>query len=100
MKDGSLADRAFSTKQGYTNQDVKLFGGWLGNSADLNPIESLWSQLKQLQNEKHASLAAALKRIAPYVWRKILPTYLKSLYKSMLRLMKAVLDAQGGHIKY
>ena len=100
MKNVALADRAFKTKQWHTKQDVRLFGDWLGNSADLNPIESLRSQIKQLHNKEHTTLAAGLKRIALNVWRKLLPTYLKSLYKSMLRRMKVVLDAQGGHTKY
>ena len=64
MKDGALADRAFTTKQWQTKQDINLFEGWLGNRPDLNPIKSLWSQIKQLQNKEHATLAAGLKRIA------------------------------------
>ena len=31
---------------------------------------------------------------------KITPSYLKSLYESMPRRMKPVVDAQGGHTKY
>ena len=100
MKDGALADRAFTIKQWHTKQDIKLYGGWLGNRPDLNPIKSLWSQIKQLQNKEHATLAAGLKRIALNVWREILPTYLKSLYESMPRRIKAFVDAQGGHTKY
>ena len=34
------------------------------------------------------------------VCRKIMPSYLKSLYGSMLRVMKAVVDAQGGQTTY
>ena len=43
---------------------------------------------------------AGLKRITLMVCRKIMPSYLKSLYGSMLRVMKAVVDAQGGHTMY
>ena len=34
--------------------------------------------------------------LALKVWRMIIPSYLKSLYKSMPRQMKAVVDAQWG----
>ena len=72
------------------DMQVKFF--WL--------IESLWSQMKQLQSKELAISAAGLKRIALNFWRKILPSYLKSLYESMPRRMKADIDAQGGHTKY
>jgi len=41
MEDGAPAHCAATTKQWHTQQGVKLFGGWLGNSPDLNPIKSL-----------------------------------------------------------
>ena len=100
MEDGAPAHRAATTKQWHTQHGVKLFGGWPGNSPDLNPIESLWSQMKQLQSKERATSAAGLKKIASKVWGKITPSYLKSLYESMPRRMKAVVDAQGGHTKY
>ena len=100
MEDGAPAHLAATTKQWYTQHGVKLFGGWPGNSPDLNPIESLWSQMKQLQSKERATSAAGLKKIASKVWGKITPSYLKSLYESMPRRMKAVVDAQGGHTKY
>ena len=100
MEDGAPAHRAAMTKQWHTQHGVKLFGGWLGNSPDLNPIESLWLQMKQLQSKERATSATGLKKIASKVWGKITPSYLKSLYESMPRRMKAVVDAQGGHTKY
>ena len=100
MEDSAPAHRAATTKQWHTQHGVKLFSGWLENSPDLNPIESLWSQMKQLQSKEHATLATGLKKIAFRVWGKIAPSYLKSLYESMPRHMKAVVDAQGGHTKY
>ena len=85
MEDGAPAHCAAMTKQWHTQHGVKFFGGWLGNSPDLNPIESLWSQMKQLQSKERATSAAGLKKIASKVWGKITPSYLKSLYESMPR---------------
>ena len=47
------AHRAASTKQWHERHGVKLFGGWPGNSPDLNPIEFLES------NEAHAKKRAS-----------------------------------------
>ena len=59
-----------------------------------------WSQMKNLQRREHATSAEGLKNIAPMSWNNITPDYLQSLYVSMLRRMQAVVDAEGGHIKY
>ena len=56
--------------------------------------------MKQLQSKERATSAVGLKKIASKVWEKITPSYLKSLYESMPRRMKAIVDAQGGHTKY
>ena len=100
MEDGAPAHRAISTKRWHAEHGVRLFGGWPGNSPDLNPIESLWSQMKKMQSVERATSMAGLKRIARKVWRGITPSYLKSLYESMPRRMQAVVDAQGAHTKY
>ena len=92
--------RAKSTKKWHQDRGVKLFEGWPGNSPDLNPIENLWSQMKNLQRHERATSIAGLKRIAQKVWDNITPAYLQSLYESMPRRMQAVVDAQGGHTKY
>ena len=64
---------AVKTKQWHQRHGVKLFSGWPGNSPDLNPIESLWSQMKQMQIGERATSMAELKKIALIVWRKITP---------------------------
>ena len=92
--------RAVTSKKWHCEHGVILFLGWPGNSPDLNPIKSLWSQMKHLQSRERATSMAGLKRITLKVWNKITPAYLQSLYKSMPRRMQAVVDAQGGHTKY
>ena len=94
------AHRAASTKQWHERHGVKLFGGWPGNSPDLNPIENLWSQMKHMQRKERATSAEGLKRIARKVWKGVSSDYLKKLYESMPRRMQAVIDAEGGHTKY
>ena len=56
--------------------------------------------LRYLQSKEQATSEEELKMFTLKVWRKIAPFYLKFLYKSRPRQMKAVVDAQGGHTKY
>ena len=53
-----------------------------------------------LQSKEQAMSEAALKMCTLKVRRKITPFYLKFLYESMLRRMKAVVNAQRGHTKH
>ena len=81
-------------------QGVNLFGGWSWKNLYLNPIELLWSQMKQLYKKDCLMPAAGLKKRWSKNLRKILPIFLKSLHRSMPRRMKAVVTAQGGHVSY
>ena len=100
MGDGAPVHRAWTTKQWHTNHGVTLSPGQPGNSLDLNPIENLLSQMKDMLRDKRATSAAGLKKIAEKVWRRIIPNYLNKLYESMPRRMEAVIASQGGHTKY
>ena len=100
MEDGAPAHRAATTKRWHADRGITLFPGWPGNSPDLNPIENLWSQMKDMQREERATSVSGLKRIAQKVWGKVSRDYLEKLYESMPRRMQAVIDAQGGHTKY
>ena len=37
------------------DKGVKLFGGWPGNSPDLNPIKNCWSQIKHMERKEKAT---------------------------------------------
>ena len=63
IEDGAPTYYATTMRQGHTKQAVNLFSSWPGNSPDQNLIESLWYQMKQLQNKEHTISAAGLKKL-------------------------------------
>ena len=83
IEDGALVYCASTKRQWHTKQGINLFGGWPGNNPNLNTIELLWSQMKQLGNKDYNVSSRAEKNCLNL--GKILSIYLKSLYKSMAR---------------
>ena len=64
-----------------------------GNSPDLNPIESLWSIMKDEAAEKMPSNANEMTEAIKQVWvREIPQEYCKSLTNSMPRSLAAVIQ--------
>ena len=54
-------------------------------------MAALWSQFVQIGNGEG---------LEKKVWNQVTPKYLHTLYESMPKKMNAVIEAQGGHIKY
>ena len=96
IEDGAPLYCAITMRQWQTKYGVNLFGGWSGNNPNLNPIELLWSQMKQLKNNS-ATSALGLKKNCSKNLGKILLIYIKSLFKSILRRRKVVVTAFRGH---
>ena len=71
-------------------------------SADMNPIEHVWSYL-ETKLRKRASLPAnnrELEEALKEEWENIEVRYVITLYESMTRRVKALMDAKGGYTKY
>ena len=56
--------------------------------------------MKDLLKKECASSTDKLKKIERKTWKGVTPKYFQKLYESMLRRMQAVVEANGGHIKY
>ena len=83
----------------YSQNSIKLFPEWSNDFPNINLRELLWLQMKQLPSHKRILSNAGLKK-KHLVWKKIMLSYLKSLYKSMQRIMQAGAQAQGSYTKY
>ena len=78
---------------------VKLVD-WLSMSQDLNPIEHLWGTLKRKVEVRKVSNIRQLCDVIMEEWKSIPVATCETLVNSMSRRIKAVLDKDGGHIKY
>lgn len=74
-------------------------GEWPGNSPNLNPIENLWSIIKQkLLELPAASTIADLEKNIKRVWNNLDPDCLENLVKSMPDRVKKVIRLKGEYI--
>ena len=74
---------------------------WPGNSADLNPIENLWSILNvEVYKSQEPTTMKALKRKLQNAWNNLSQETLESLVHSMPKRIKALLNKRRGHSGY
>ena len=100
MQDGAPCHRSKVAKKFLGSNNIDLLE-WPGNSLDLNPIENLWTNMKNKVSEKQPLSGAELLKAIKEVWvKEIFKEYCQSLIESMLRRIKAVIKNRGGHTKY
>jgi hypothetical protein len=88
--------------QTYFNEKNITLLFWPSRSPDLNPIENLWSYLKQQlakYPEPPSSIHGLWERVQ-HEWNKIPESHCQALIESMPNCIKAVKNAKGGHTKY
>lgn len=75
---------------------------WPARSADLNPIENLWDQVKRKADKhiKEDTTLAQLGGIIQRAWNSIPQQNITTLVNSMRKRCNEVIDMDGGHIDY
>ena len=101
MQDGSPPHRANITQNWCKNHLPNFWAKekWPGNSPDLNPIENLWSILKQRLDQLPQSYNLEnLKKSLKIAWSNIDPSCLENLVAGMPNRIRKCLELEGGYI--
>lgn len=99
MHDNDPKHTALITQRFLRKSRIK-FLEWPSQSADLNPIENIWSTLDSDVSPELRKNKESFFRNLSIVWNQISPALLKNLVESMPRRLQAVIKAKGGNTKY
>lgn len=83
------------------NNKIQHFGdSWPANSPDLNPIENMWSILRDAVLARNPTTKQQLRTALRVSWKSIDQTIIDNCMDSMPSRMRAVISAKGGHTNY
>lgn len=98
--DGAPCHRSASTSAFLQNRQIRILDSWPAQSPDLSPIENLWDKLKENVKNRHPQTRQELWNITKQEFESLPNEYIKKLYESMTRRIKAVINSKGNCTKY
>ena len=99
--DGAPCHRAAAVTRWLAANNIEVLGPWPGSSPDLNPIENMWTTMKERVSRTNPTSETSLQDAIKNIWvRDMTPAYCEKLARSMPSRIKAVLAAKGQHTKY
>lgn len=99
QQDNDPKHTAGLTKRFFENTAINVLE-WPAQSADLNPIENLWSELDSKVAPSGRTNAENFYESLKNAWNHLSLEYLQELVESMPRRLQAVIKAKGGNTKY
>jgi ketohexokinase/beta-glucosidase len=103
MQDNASAHGSQKTRAEMAERGIRIIT-WPSKSPDLNPIETIWDDMKDYVDERlppQGDLSySRLKAIVQEAWDSITEGYLRSLLESMPARCRAIIEADGGPIRY
>lgn len=90
---------AKATKEWFTNNGVALLE-WPAQSPDLNPIENLWKQVKDVVGTTNPKNKKELWQSVRMAWESISLEACQRLVDSMPKRMSGIIKNKGHAIKY
>ena len=101
QQDNDPKHRSKLATQWFEDNNINVLS-WPAQSPDLNPIEHLWTYLKD-QMKKYPTPPKGVHELWDRLvveWNKIPAERCQRLIESMPRRLEAVIKAKGGHTKY
>jgi len=100
MQDGAPCHRSKVIKTFLAENRIKVLD-WPGNSSDLNPIENLWTNMKNKVAEKRPSSAKDLVKVIKEVWvKEISQEFCRNPVHSMPRRLQEVIKNGRGSTNF
>ena len=100
MHDGAPCHRSLSTAKYLESRKICVLSDWPPQSPDLNPIENLWSLLKEKVSRHSPTTSDQLWSITKQEWDSIPDDAIIALYESMTHRIKTMLQCKGQNMKY
>jgi transposase len=103
MQDNAASHGSKKTRAEMQEQGIPMIS-WPSKSPDLNPIESVWDDIKDYIDERLPPggdlLYERLKRLVQQAWDSVSEDYLRELLQSMPARCRAIIEADGGPIRF